>query len=491
MRNFQRYQLWPATIWILCAIFAITTALYLHRLPGLFGDEASEGQNVYDLLRSDHIVTVLGERSYIGPLIDYIRVPFVWMFGYTTIALRLPMWLFSLAAFALAVPTFRKLFGEPFYVGPLLAVFFSPVYLLYQRLGWAITLFPFFAIFFLFALTRVRRPQLPLLAGFIAGVGLQNYITFFPVIIGISIPAVLSQLARTKERAALVRWWPALFGLWAGFGTQFGVMNMYQEDQGVPWEVVRSLAQRWEAFPTVLPGLVSGSAYAASYIGKYLSPTVTLAITTLIALGCILAVTLPPRRQIAWLWLGGTAIQIIGMLAMVDRFTLRYFVVFLLALWALAGFGWAKLMWLLLQKKRAALAIGTLVTAGALTGLVVVGVFVPFLRTGGGIHQFPLDAPESTAEIMVDIRPLVACIRGRGPIYSEDTHIMNRLIFLQHTNPDIELASSKKTAPLLLRHRTPATARPASNEVCPDLRHFRLFSNRLQTGEEPPKEAVR
>ena len=80
----------PVTNWnrpvliVLFALFVAANTVYLQRVPGLFGDEGSEGENVYQLLRTGGI-TVVGERSYIGPLVDYVRVPFVLIFGYSEI----------------------------------------------------------------------------------------------------------------------------------------------------------------------------------------------------------------------------------------------------------------------------------------------------------------------------------------------------------------------------------------------------------------------
>lgn len=81
--------------------FLIAHAAWLHRVPGLIGDEASEGENVYQILQS-HTLVLQGERSYIGPLIDYLRVPFIFVFGYTALGLRAAVLVFALATYWLA-----------------------------------------------------------------------------------------------------------------------------------------------------------------------------------------------------------------------------------------------------------------------------------------------------------------------------------------------------------------------------------------------------
>lgn len=83
---------------IIFTLFLIAQLAYLHRVPGLLGDEASEGENVYQLLQSDKL-PIIGERSYIGVLTDYVRVPFVAVLGYSTLALRIPMLIASIVCF--------------------------------------------------------------------------------------------------------------------------------------------------------------------------------------------------------------------------------------------------------------------------------------------------------------------------------------------------------------------------------------------------------
>lgn len=274
------------------AFFVANTA-YLHRVPGLFGDEASEGENARELLRSERIV-VKGERSYIGPLIDYARVPFVLAFDYSALALRMVMLLASLATFWLAVVVFNRLFGERAALGAVAMMFFSPTYLLYQRLGWAIMLFPFFVLLMLFFLTdrRVRLPYRSALAGLAAGVGLHNYFVFLPTIAGIVVSSVVAVLlspvpvadwrSRLRSRLREIgKYWLAVLGFWAGFGTQFAVMRLLPEDQGDPAAVISQFGERLKDLPAVLPLVLSGSSYMARYTGVEL-PGFVIGMVTLV-----------------------------------------------------------------------------------------------------------------------------------------------------------------------------------------------------------------
>src|SRR3989344_7275884 len=75
---------------ILFTLFFFANLAYLHRVPGFLGDEASEGENAYQILTEEKS-PVLGERSYIGVLTDYVRMPFIGVLGYSSLAIRLPV----------------------------------------------------------------------------------------------------------------------------------------------------------------------------------------------------------------------------------------------------------------------------------------------------------------------------------------------------------------------------------------------------------------
>ena len=163
---------------IIFTLFLITQLAYLHRVPGLLGDEASEGENVYQLLQAETL-PIIWERSFIGVLTDYMRVPFIWVFGYSVLALRIPMLIASVGFFFVAYILLKKYFGD--HIGSIALVFltFSPIYIVYQRLGWAITLLPVFTVLLAYALQSNWKYKW-LISGLIAGIGLQTHLLFFP-----------------------------------------------------------------------------------------------------------------------------------------------------------------------------------------------------------------------------------------------------------------------------------------------------------------------
>lgn len=455
------HQIFRAVLVLIFLLFLISSTVYLHRVPGLFGDEATEGENVYELLRSGRIV-VKGERSYIGPLVDYVRVPFVLVFGYSALALRMTMLLVSLATFGLAVIVFRRLFGEEAYLWVVVMMFFSPTYLLYQRLGWAITLFPFFALLLLFFLTdkRMHIPYRSALAGLAAGLGLHNYIVFLPAIAGIIGPCLVTFWRRPKE---LLKYWLALLGFWAGFGTQFAVIQLISEDQGSPREVISGFWGRVADLPSLLPLVLSGSSYVARYTGNEFSSLAMGIITLVLVVLVGMAVLFGRHRRVAILWLWGLAIQLLALTFIIDRFTLRYFVLFVLGIWVLAGVGLS----VLARRFTGAPAVV------ALALMVVIGaaVLVPYLRAGGSTERFSLGNRTDTAADFVDIRSLVSCVETLGPVWSDNPHVYNRLLYLSHDNEAIELPGSKYEAHWLVDYRLPGEL---GGVKCPELTHFKV-----------------
>jgi hypothetical protein len=459
----------------LLVLLLVASTAYLHRVPGLFGDEGSEGDNVYSLLATKNIV-VVGERSYVGPLIDYVRTPFVLLLGYQALSLRAVMLLFSLATFCLAFVVLRRLFGDR--AAPVAAamLFFSPTYLLYQRLGWAITLFPFFAFLLLYFLTdaRMKLAYRSALAGLAAGLGLHNYILFLPTIAAITVPAfcwaLFGRVAAWGDKRAwrerlrsLGTWWLALLGFWAGFGTQFAVLQLFAEDQGNPAEVLSLFGERAAALPDVLPLVLSGSTYVMRYTGQEFSALARYGVTFTLLLFVAVAMFFSPRRRMVWLSAAGLVLQLFFLTLIVDRFTLRYLVVFVLGVWMLAGVGLSVLTrgW---RWAAPATALVLLLWTGTST-------LLPYLRTGGSSERFSLGANTDTAVDFVDTRALVACVHDVGPVWSDNPHIYNRLLFLGRGDERIQLPPNKYEAHWLVDYRLPGQE---PGVICEDLAHFRL-----------------
>ncbi|MFH1354154.1 MAG: hypothetical protein ABIH36_02605 [bacterium] len=463
---------------VLFVLLAVANAAYLHRVPGLFGDEAGEGENVYELRMAKRFV-VMGERSYIGPLVDYARLPFVLVFGYSALALRVLMWLVSAATFVLAAVVFRRLFGESAYLWALAAMFFSPAYLLYQRLGWAITLFPFFALLLLFFLTdkRVCVPYRSALVGLAAGLGLHNYIVFLPAIAGIIGPWLITFWRRPKE---LLKHWLVLLGFWAGFGTQFAVLQLISEDQGVPREVIGGFWGRVADLPGLLPLVLSGSSYVARYTGNEFSGLTARFIT--LGLAVLVAVALGSKRyrRISFLWLLGLIIQLLALTFIIDRFTLRYFVLFVLGVWTLAGVGLGVVAQSLLTRRAKWLNVGLpIVLTVLLMAWTVQTTLVPYLKTDGSTGRFSLGNRTDTSAHFAATVQLYECLDGVGPVYSDDPHILNALIYTSHGRELLSVPVSKYEAHWLVDYVLPGEEKKVTkDQICLELEHFRVIKRK-------------
>lgn len=498
------------TVWVLFGIFVVANAAYLGSVPGLMGDEASEGENAWELLRSDHLV-IQGERSYIGPLIDYVRVPFIKAFGYTALSLRLVVFLASLAAFWLAASVLRNLFDETPALFALVFGFFNPIYLTQARLGWAITLFPFFAFLMLFLLTSQFKHR-ALLTGLAAGVGLSNHILFLPTLVAIVVAGIVVGVLPANSAGSspgflsrlkgVLAYWPGLVGFAAGFALQFWVLLTFREDQGDVAAVAQSFWERVRDLPKVLPLAISGSSYVARYTGIEFTSNAIWIITAVVTLLGIIALLLSKQRKIAWMWILGMIVHLIVLLYMIDRFTLRYFVMFVLGAWMLAGVGLGVLLelasshmksWLHYDLRNSTLSspapraksprfmwlrsLNQILVALLLVLWSMFAILIPFLRTGGSTNNFSLGNRTDSAAALVDTQPLVTCLRGAGPVSSENIHIWNRLQFLSHKYSDLEIKAQEETvhAPWLVHYRDEEQSGPG--DLCPELAHFRVVAN--------------
>lgn len=444
---------------LLFLLFAITQVAYLHRVPGLMGDEASEGENVYELWAGQKSY-LAGERSYIGPAIDYIRMPFFAVLNHPVLALRSVTLVAALASFWLAVVVLQRIFGEDVGAWAAVVMLFSPVFMLEERMAWAISLTPFFA---LLALYFMQRPRWwgPTFAGLASGLGLSNHILFLPVLAGLAVAAAAYWRSR-------ISWWLlAALGFVAAFATQaWQLLYSAAGDQGEPGAVAELFWDRLHALPKLLPLLISGSSYVARYTGVEFSTTWQYVITAGIASLAALAVI---RTRPARWWCAGLVTQLMVLLVMIDRFSLRYFVPTMLGVWVLVGVGIGSL----LRRREASVT-----AALALTVWMMFVVLLPFLRTGGSTADFSLANRTDSAAALVDARPLVTCLRGQGTVTSESVHIFNRLWFWRHYEPELKIVPEEESAQWLVQYRgsEPSHEAPstAPGELCPELAHFRI-----------------
>jgi len=455
---------------IIFALFLIANFSYLGSVPGLMGDEGSEGQNVFEILKSKQ-VAVVGERSYIGVLIDYVRIPFILGLGYNAFALRLPIVIASIVFFWMMLFLLKKTFGLMPAIFGLILLTFSPIYLGEQRLAWAITLIPFFIATSIFFFYRESKYNF-LLAGLFLGLGLSNHIIFLPSAVAVIVIFLISLLFRGKKiiSTSLSNFWTGLISFWAGFGIQFAILQLFKEDQGNPGKVAELFSERFQNLPNLLPSLLSGSVYIARYSGQLLSqPNTFLIFYTLIFL-TFLGLFISKQKKIYFLIIVGIVIHLVALLYIIDRYSLRYFVVFALSVWLVSGLS----LGFLLQKISIPLnfqKIIAIVLALILLFFSANKILFPFLKTGGNTNNFPLGNREESAEALVDIKPLLSCISDKK-VFSENIHIRNRLTFLTNSNNKIKLVENFKNADYIIEYRKDSVKN--AREICPTLINFKV-----------------
>ncbi|MEK7499123.1 MAG: hypothetical protein AAB649_00765 [Patescibacteria group bacterium] len=463
---------------IIFILFLVANAAYLHRVPGLLGDEGSEGENVYQLLQSENI-TIIGERSYIGPLIDYVRVPFIAVFGYTPLALRMLMLTASIAIFFLAKAVLIKLFDEDVGMIALVIFLFSPIFLLQQRLGWAITLNIFFFWLLIYALMSTWKYKW-LLSGLIAGIALSNDIIFLPTLVATSICLfvgyVLSGNIREKTILLITSSWLVIVGFVAGFGTQAAVLLLFTEDQGSRAEVIAGFSSRLAEYLPSLPLYISGSSYVARYTGTEFSP---FAISTISLILCVLACIglFHKKRMYILLFLIGLGIHSYLLLYMVDRFTLRYFASLSMIIWLLSGIGFGVIVKRFAPQKIVQFA--PICIAIFLMFWTAYTTLIPFLRTGGSLQEFSLGNRNDKASAFVDIRPLASCVRGKGIVYATSQDIYDRLLYLSRSDDQIQVVDGehKAQAQFIIRYKKPDQQFMSdAKSICPDVPFFTVLS---------------
>ncbi|MDP3997082.1 MAG: glycosyltransferase family 39 protein [Candidatus Andersenbacteria bacterium] len=404
------------------------------------------------------------------------------IFGYTALAPRVLTLLAALVTFLLAVPTFKKMFGEAALPFMLALLFFNPIYLTYQRLGWAITLLPLFTVLILYFAVSNRRWKW-LWVGLVAGLGMETHVLFLPTLAGIIVGAAIYAIGRfrfwlaTKEalgRGVIVLLL-ALIGFWAGFSTQFAVMRLWTEDQGQSNQVARLLADRIIDMKDIFPLYVSGSAFVARYLGQLWSGWVTAVVAFLIGVMALAAVINKKTWRLGLAILSAAGVNILLMLSLVPQYSPRYFVMFVLIFWLLAGVGMANLAsWMKVSIRwQRWLGVGA---ALVLAAVFVVGVVLPFKKTGGSTAEFALVHYHENAYSLVDPRPLVECVGGIGGVSSESPHILNMLQYISHEHDDIKVVSEERISQAeWLAHYRKEGEGVTADEACPELEYFRVL----------------
>ena len=205
-RSQQPYSRLDTAILSFVSIAFLSLSLYQISLPGLYGDELDKLVPTVGLLTgrsplyAGWSVTVFGFRillsftDRIGSVLSYLPMPFILLFGYTPLALRL-----SAALCGLLTIIFAYL-GARLWCGPwmarigILLVSVSPVFVFLQRMGYynygPVTLFTSITFLFL-ARYKVRaKPADLLLSAVFAGIAINTALQAVFVLIPMAILAL-------------------------------------------------------------------------------------------------------------------------------------------------------------------------------------------------------------------------------------------------------------------------------------------------------------
>lgn len=472
------------SVWLLFLFFTFVQTRHLTTVPGLVGDEGYEGLSIVDHLR-DTKPFIIGRESYVAFWSDYARLPFVAWFGETTLAMRLPMVIASCATFWLAYFFLRRVVNiqQTFFI--LASCFFSPPFILYQRISWPINFLPFFAFLFLFIITCDFRNK-TVIAGLIAGLGVSTHVTFAAPLIGIVGAYALGQRKQFKN---ILAWWPAIIGFIAGFGLQVAIMWQMSVESARVGHISLIFERISILYPTLF-NYFSGITYFGEYVGDY-SHNVARLIVFLLLFFVLCALVLKPQRKTALYFLIAIFISTTATVFMVSYFRTRYFHVTTLGVCALAGLGFSKLFSLITTKKRILIPCA-FILAGALSFWTFYAVFTSYLKTGGTTKNFQ-DSGNSWDKSghFADIQPLADCIKKIGIVYAQEPKISNRLKFLREMDHHIRITDQRINAPWFIDYRDPnkldepSEIRPG--EACPTVRNFIVIPN---SDYLPPKKII-
>lgn len=266
----------------------------------------------------------------------------------------------------------------------------------------------------------------------------------------------------------------SLIGFLAGFGTQLAVLLTMREDQGDPGQVVELFSERFRQLGEALPAFVSGSVFSAFYTGEVFAPAVTLGITVALVALTLIPLFFSSQKPAVFWWVLGIIIQLLVLVVIVDRFAARYFVMTALSVWGLAGLG----LYVVLEKmhlRSPVLSTLPVFIAILLTATLTAPAFLNFIEHGGSTNDVVISSVRrEPAAAFVDVRPLFDCLASRGPVHAENIHIYNRLLYISHSRPEIEVTQHRDQAKITVDYRTSAT-KPNDNELCPQLTHFQVL----------------
>lgn len=452
---------------VLFLFFVAATAVYLDSVPGLIPDEGLEGKNVFEILHSKKMTILGGPGLYIGPITDYLRVPFIKIFGYTALGLRFPILVSSLLLFWLLLITLRRTIGK-YHLFGLILFFFSPIFLGYQRLGWAISLLPFFlfsTIYLIIIANENKSSSLKIIAGLVAGIGASVHFIFIALLPFIFFTILAKTGLNIKN---IIRWWVFIVGFIATFMMQATVILLFPADQDRTLRTFSFFVKRMVELPNVLLHAFSGSWFIAIYNGFEIPKTLAIFIVTVFFLLIIFAAIQKKQRFLFGI-MGALIIHLIILNYIIGYFTPRYFVPSALIFWCLTGIG-IDTIFRKFSVKEKNYKISALLFTIILLAINTRLILIPFLQTGGSMKEFSYSKRLLGYDSFVEIKGLEKCLKNKGFVWSDNKGIIDRLNYLGYGNPYIRLANENQPGKIFVRYRM--NNEVIGNDLCPTLSNF-------------------
>jgi len=481
----KRITLKNIIIGVIFLLFLSSCSAFLGSVPGLMGDEGDEGQNIIELINNKK-PPLLGERSYIGVLTDYARMPFVYTLGFNALALRILTLVASVAVFILGYIVLTRLFGDLAGLVGLITLVFSSTYFTQQRIAWAITFLPLYALLAIF-FYRQNKKWSPLLAGLAVGLGANTHILFLATMAGLIAAAtpnllhsIVKNFTRERFKKLAISTLLATIGFWSAFGMQYANLILDKSDQGNFQKNGLKFSKRLSELTTIAPKFISGSVYVASYTAKPFSDNTNMTITILLTTIIVSGIIFTKKRWLLLICLFGLIAHVIVLSYMIEYYALRYFVVFTLWFWLLSGVAGGLLLEKFVNKK-----IGysfAILLALFLTCVNFILIIFQFTKTGGSTDNFMIIGSRYDSSAgLVDMNPMLSCIADKTNVFSNNIHIRNRLIFLANGNTNIQIAQRKKDVKWLIDYRMP-DSKQREGDACSDLKHF--FVTKISSTKE-------
>ncbi|MBI2565043.1 glycosyltransferase family 39 protein [Candidatus Woesearchaeota archaeon] len=178
---------------LICLLFAfLIRIVFLSSIPGFHVDEAILGQMSYNILNGEKFY-FYGMNKYTGATIQYLRVPFMFLFGANIFGVRFVNVLFGVGTVYLAYLIFSSLFNSEYGLRAAWIFAVIPWHVIWSRIAWEITVFPFFILLILYFILCKNSWKYHFFAWIICGIALFTHVIFIAFLIPLALYVFFKQ----------------------------------------------------------------------------------------------------------------------------------------------------------------------------------------------------------------------------------------------------------------------------------------------------------